>query len=109
MARSSILGADTAPTLPAGKDVESLGPSDLSDTGSDVQGTLRSDETEDSLQQEIQRSDSDTGATGDRASAILSENVRDGADISPDQIVSSPDGAPLGDEIGLDDEEDEAA
>jgi hypothetical protein len=40
MARSSISGADRAPTQAPGRDVEALGPSDSSDSGSDVQGEL---------------------------------------------------------------------
>ncbi|MFT3859546.1 MAG: hypothetical protein QM742_19270 [Aquabacterium sp.] len=116
MAHSSILGSDRAPALPPGRDVESLGPSDTSDTGSDVAGTLDLNETdqklgdlhtrprsEDSLRQEIQRADSDTSGTGERASAILSEDLREGADIAPDQIVDAPDGVPL-DESELDDD-----
>lgn len=121
MARSSILGPDDAPTHAPGHDVESLGPSDLSDSGSDVQGSLDLNETDqklsdlhtrptppDSLQQEIQDADSDTAGTGERASAILSERVRDGGDIAPDQIVDTPDGLPLEDEDASDDERDAA-
>ena len=112
MANSSILGPQEAPSLPPGHDIEALGPSDLSDTGSDVQGSLDLNETdqklsdlhsrphpEDSLRQEIQRADSDTSATGERASAVLDDDARDGADIAPDKIVTIPDGA-------LDDDED---
>lgn len=114
MARSSILGPDETPSLPPGHDVESLGPSDISDTGSDVQGSLDLNETdqklsdlhsrhqpEDSLRQELQHSDSDTTGTGERASAILDDDARDGGDIAPDKIVTNPDGL---DEV--DDDED---
>jgi hypothetical protein len=120
MARRSILGSDESPSLPPGHDIESLGPSDLSDTGSDVQGSLDLNETdqklsdlhtrpkrEDSLQQELHRADSDTGGTGERASAVLSEDALDGGDIAPDQIVSSPD-APLDEALDGDDELDAA-
>ena len=37
MARSSILGAERAATQAAGRDSRALGPSDSSDSGSDVQ------------------------------------------------------------------------
>ena len=37
MATSSILGGKRAPADPKGKDVDALGPSDSSDSGSDVQ------------------------------------------------------------------------
>jgi hypothetical protein len=40
MAHSSILGADRAPSQAQGRDLEALGPSDTSDSGSDVQGVL---------------------------------------------------------------------
>lgn len=111
MAQNIILGADRAPQIPPGHDIDALGPSDTSDTGSDVQGTVipgeipqhlddlhTRHESEDSLRQEIHRADSDTTATGERASAILSENLRDGGDIAPDQIVDTPDGSPLEDD-----------
>src|SRR5512133_3389886 len=39
MAYSSILGAETAPTQPSGRDADLLGPSDNSDSGSDAIGT----------------------------------------------------------------------
>jgi hypothetical protein len=91
MARSSILGPDRAPLIPAGRDIDALGPSDTSDSGSDVQEQFA--QSEDSLQQEMQTADSDTTGTGERASAILNENVRDGGDIAPDRIVDSPDGS----------------
>ena len=38
MATSSILGGERAPITPKGTDAESLGPSDSSDSGSDVSG-----------------------------------------------------------------------
>jgi len=36
MSNSSILGGEHAPHHPAGTDVDALGPSDTSDSGSDV-------------------------------------------------------------------------
>ena len=38
MAHSSLLGTERAAATPKGRDVESLGPSDLSDSGSDMVG-----------------------------------------------------------------------
>lgn len=38
MAQSPLLGTDRAPPAPAGRDTETLGPSDSSDSGSDVAG-----------------------------------------------------------------------
>jgi hypothetical protein len=38
MANSPILGGDAVSTRPDGQDVDRLGPSDSSDSGSDVQG-----------------------------------------------------------------------
>src|SRR5512140_2389180 len=75
MAYSSILGADTAPTQPSGRDAQSLGPSDNSDSGSDTIGT---DEA---------HADSDAVGTGERGSATGSE-AREGADILPDHVVA---------------------
>jgi len=56
MAYSSILGADTAPIQPSGRDADLLGPSDSSDSGSDAMGT-----------DEI-HADSDASGTGERGS-----------------------------------------
>ncbi len=40
MATSSILGGDRVPVQPAGMDVASLGPSDSTDSGSDILGAF---------------------------------------------------------------------
>jgi hypothetical protein len=74
MSYSSILGADTAPVQPSGRDADLLGPSDNSDSGSDAQGTYEA------------YADSDAVGTGERASATPGEG-REGADILPDHIV----------------------
>ena len=79
MAYSSILGAETAPTQPSGRDSELLGPSDSSDSGSDAMGTA-----------EI-HADSDASGTGERGSVTPGEG-REGADILPDRIVNMKDG-----------------
>lgn len=77
MSNSSILGADRAPTFPAGRDSGALGPSDSSDSGSDV-GSL------------VPEADSDREATGERAS-VAGDHIRDGADIAPDRITGGRD------------------
>jgi hypothetical protein len=121
MAHSSILGVDRAPPIPRGHEVGALGPSDSSDSGSDVQGQVDVEETrhnladlrashvvaDDGLHHDLTSSDTDAEATGERASIIASEDLRDAGDIAPDRIINSLD------EIGLEEElravdEDEA-
>lgn len=74
MAYSSILGADTAPSHPSGRDAGLLGPSDNSDSGSDAMGTSEAHE------------DSDAAGTGERG-AVAGPDAREGADILPDRVV----------------------
>jgi hypothetical protein len=76
MAYSSILGADEAPEQPSGRDAQSLGPSDNSDSGSDAQGTAEL------------HADSDSCGTGERGSVTPGEG-REGGDILPDRVVSA--------------------
>jgi len=95
MTKSSILGGERAARYAAGKDVDALGPSDSSDSGSDVQGehTVRGEgDHADELGSLIvdTASDSDAAGSGERASAT-GRDVPDGADIMPDQVVG-PDG-----------------
>ena len=85
MARSSITGADRAPTQAEGRDVESLGPSDSSDSGSDVQGELDLD--------------SDTPGTGERGAALPTEEADVGADIRPDSVRSLADEADASEDV----------
>lgn len=75
MAYSSILGADTAPEQPVGRDAQVLGPSDNSDTGSDTIGTSEA------------HADSDAVGTGERGSVTPGEG-EEGGDILPDHVVS---------------------
>ena len=91
MAYSSILGADKAPSQPSGRDAESLGPSDNSDSGSDALGTS-----------EV-HGDSDAAGTGERGSVDPREG-REGADILPDHIVRANEGN-AGAEGDVDDQE----
>ncbi len=80
MAYSSILGADSAPQQPDGREAELLGPSDNSDSGSDTIGTLEADQDT-----------TDSAGTGDRGS-IDGRDAREGADILPDRVVNLADG-----------------
>jgi hypothetical protein len=79
MAYSSILGADTAPVQPSGRDADALGPSDNSDSGSDAQGTF-----------EV-HADSDSVGTGERGGVTPNSDGREGADILPDHVLVASD------------------
>jgi hypothetical protein len=65
--------------LPPGSDVRSIGPSDSSDSGSDVVGLGNLDST------------TDRYGTGERASAELDDqgDLRPDADIVPDRVVEA--------------------
>lgn len=91
MAHSSILGGDTAAQRPIGNDVDALGPSDTSDSGSDVQGerpmaTGADNPAEWGAVTAELDSDSDASGSGERATAP-GDGVRDNADILPDRII----------------------
>jgi hypothetical protein len=95
MARSSILGTEQAPRHASGRDADLLGPSDSSDSGSDIQGQLHleTDDDDETRAAAISgagntdlQSDSDTAGTGERGSAVP-EHIREGQDISPDRII----------------------
>ena len=77
MATSSLLGidSDNLPPLHSATGIDSLGPSDASDSGSDSAGAY-SDEPD---------SDTDRFGTGERSSADLSEHSN-AQDILPDHI-----------------------
>jgi hypothetical protein len=95
MSQSSILGGERAPQQARGRDAETLGPSDTSDSGSDIQGAsrLKTDAEEGELGGATPMSndsDSDAMGTGERAEAVP-EGARDGADIAPDRIARSKD------------------
>jgi len=96
MATSSILGGDYPPMEPKGTDVDSLGPSDTSDSGSDVRTSReRTAIPEDAAQGAIpiaHDSSSDAEGTGERASADAPPPAAD-ADILPDRIGIFPDSA----------------
>lgn len=66
--------------LGRGHGTGALGPSDSSDSGSDVQGAAEE------LGDAGLDSDSDRNGTGERSSASPDGEVKDGADIAPDHI-----------------------
>lgn len=95
MSQSSILGGDHAPQHARGRDADTLGPSDTSDSGSDIQSAtrLKTDTEEGQMGGATPvdtDSDSDSMGTGERAEAVP-EGARDGADIGPDRIARSKD------------------
>ncbi|MDR6858861.1 hypothetical protein [Variovorax guangxiensis] len=93
MAKSSILGGEHAPSRPRGTDVDSLGPSDSSDSGSDVQTdrnrTAMPDESAEGALPISHGTDTDAAGTGERASADPAAPVED-ADLLPDRIGTVP-------------------
>jgi hypothetical protein len=128
MTGSSTLDPDNFPEPPdrnvgRGKGVDVLGPSDISDSGSDVVGgsgfaenldkdqlldldegttsDMEASHAGDTAGPDIGDanfdSDSDVGGTGERASAGRDTIVKDGADISTDHVEVIPD-TPLSDE-----------
>ncbi len=89
---SSILGGQQAPQQSSGRDTDALGPSDSSDSGSDIQGeramATGPDEIDELGAIPVEGdSDSDAAGTGERASAV-SEGGADSADIMPDRIIA---------------------
>jgi hypothetical protein len=107
MATSSILGGTRIPEEVEGKDMDALGPSDNSDSGSDAIGAYGDDEL---------ASDSDSVGTGERA-AVGTGMDRADADILPDHVeggagpdvlddgIDDDDGLDLQD-LAVDDDED---
>jgi len=98
MAQSSITGGTPAPAQPAGKDVDTLGPSDSSDSGSDVKtdrnrSALPDEGSEGALPMQ-HGTDTDASGTGERAAADPTR-VEEDTDILPDEVRKLPD-APRG-------------
>ncbi|MCK7497747.1 MAG: hypothetical protein MZW92_48530 [Comamonadaceae bacterium] len=117
MGQSSLLGIERAAAEPAGRDTASLGPSDSSDTGSDVAGIDDLDDLDPgqpldaALDEDLERpmmpgetlhaaGGSDASGTGERRSAGNDPGRSDGADISVDRIID-----PLGEGADHDDED----
>jgi hypothetical protein len=108
MARSPLVGGyDRAATPAPGHDTPSLGPSDTSDSGSDVVGLGDPDDEDPGLladtgtDADSQRTeggsesfapgaDSDGAGTGERRSAAGDAGAVEGADIGPDRVVDDP-------------------
>ena len=88
----------SAPAVPKGRDVDTLGPSDSSDSGSDVQGE-RPMATEPDNPAELgalpveSGTNTDASGTGERGSATGNDPIA-GADIRPDQIIERADTSP---------------
>jgi hypothetical protein len=102
MGQSSILGGSSVPARPRGTGTDLLGPSDSSDSGSDVQGeralsTDADDGGQGAMPAELE-SDTDARGTGERGPAT-GRDVRDGADILPDRVTRSADAQPQRDEL----------
>lgn len=108
MSNSSILGGERAARQSKGKDVDALGPSDSSDSGSDVQGEsampTAADQADELGAMPVSgKSDSDAMGTGERGSATGRDGP-DNADIMPEQIERAgvePDEIQQGDRIDL--------
>lgn len=118
MAQSPLLGGDRAPQVPGGRSTDVLGPSDTSDSGSDVVGAVGAVDTDEvgldgGTNDDIRRSpgagadlgdanldaDSDAGGTGERAEAGRDTLRRDAPDIMTDQIVRAG-------EVGIGEDDD---
>jgi hypothetical protein len=110
MSQSSFVGGDRAPQQAKGRGADMLGPSDTSDSGSDIQSAsrLKTDTEEGELGGATPiDSDSDSMGTGERRSAVPGAG-RDGADIGPDRIARSKDALDAAVRIGDDDDSIEA-
>ncbi|MGM9484046.1 hypothetical protein ACS5PN_22820 [Roseateles sp. NT4] len=101
MARSSLLGVDSAPAEPAGRDKATLGPGDSSDTGSDVAGLDSDDDASDpGLPVDVALRDDQASPLPLGESLAASEGeagVRDGADIGVDRVFTPGEGEDLDD------------
>jgi hypothetical protein len=120
MAESNILGGERIPPRPPGHSTAELGPSDSSDSGSDIVGAqgLADDA---GLEEEIGNigstsdldkahgagldvgdadldSDTDAEGTGERMAAGRDSSVREANDIQTDRVTSDPGGLTLGDD-----------
>ena len=93
MGHSSLVGIDIAPLQAAGRDSDALGPSDSSDSGSDLSGSdeLDTGDPGQPVDVALERGDllagggSDAGGTGERRSAAA-DGGRDAGDISIDRV-----------------------
>jgi hypothetical protein len=115
MARSSLSGIDRNLPTPSGHDTAALGPSDSSDSGSDIAGVEDLDDGDPGLPVDVMTAadkdhpaassealgpggDTDAAGTGERRSAVGDAGELDAPDISPDRVVSLQEmSAPLDD------------
>lgn len=109
MAHSSLVGIDRVAIAPAGRDIAALGPSDSSDSGSDMAGLDEPDVNDPTepvdvalrdeghrratTSENVPGSRSDSGGTGEGRSAGEDAGGREGNDISVDRVFSAGDGA----------------
>lgn len=112
MAQSPLLGGERAARRPPGTGTDVLGPSDTSDTGSDIAGAAGAVDTDDigfdgGSNDDVRRApgagadigdadldaDSDSGGTGERAEAGRDTLRRDSPDVMPDRVESVAAGA----------------
>jgi len=108
MAHSNLLGSDEIPVVPPGHDTGALGPSDSSDSGSDLAGVATHDEGDPGLPVDVATrdesthpatvsesvrpgADSDAGGTGERRSVSGDAGIHEASDIGPDEVVPRPD------------------
>ena len=103
MARSSVYESDSGTAGGSGHDIASLGPSDTSDSGSDMAGADGIDSDDSTLPVDIVlsrdgwhagstsqlRSDSDSSGTGEVGGAGGNGGVSAASDIRPDHIVAA--------------------
>lgn len=105
MANSSILGGTVPPLQPSGTDVDALGPSDTTDSGSDVRidrgRSAMPDESSEGALPIAHESTSDASGTGERAAAD-GQDVQDGADVMTDRVASL-DGDAMSDAVSIED------
>lgn len=113
-------GGDRVPKRAPGSGTDALGPSDTSDSGSDIVGADGAVDADDldfagGTNDDVRRapgagadigdanldSDSDSGGTGERAEAGRDTLRRDAPDIAPDRIQGTDEAAPDLDDIGL--------
>lgn len=93
MATSSLLGGEHASPKPSGTDIDALGPSDSSDSGSDVQTdrnhSALPDQSSEGALPIAHESDTAASGTGELASADTSA-PEENADILPDRVGYVP-------------------
>ena len=104
MGRSSLLGIDSAASESARRDTNLMGPSDSSDSGSDLMGLDDGDEADPSLPVDVAMDDEhthallasesmhgsaiDSAGTGERRSAGSDAGLREAADIGVDYVFT---------------------